>query len=193
MFVISEALNRIVALNTDTGDYQLILEGFPVEKPYDAEFVSTNSASNTTGGNVLFVSMWEKDKVVAFNAEGSALYTFAVATAPTGILHFPALNLVAIATATNGKEVFFFDTSHLATGGDDVEPLEMEDAVGVLLMGDVNAGAPMYLARGENADEVSDEREAPSYADLEKQKSEQMAQEEPSNLAKCAELWNTAD
>jgi len=128
MFVISEALNRIVALNTDTGDYQLILEGFPVEKPYDAEFVSTNSASNTTGGNVLFVSMWEKDIVVAFNAEGSALYTFAVATAPTGILHFPALNLIAIATATDRKEVFFFDTSHLATDRDDVAPLEMEDA-----------------------------------------------------------------
>jgi len=141
LFVLSDALNRIVALNADAKDYQLIKEGGAVDRPADFEFVGTQ----------LFVSMWQKDKVIAFNVEGEVLYTFAIVSGPEGILFLPELNLVAIASSTDWKTVFFFDTS----AKDTVEPLQMSAAVGVLYMSDVNAGFPLCLSRGGNHDEVS--------------------------------------
>ena len=138
MFVVSTGLNRIVVLNADTDDYQLLKEGGEVDTPADGEFINETE---------LFVAMNTKSRVEKFNIEGHFMGTFAFVISPLGILHFPEFDMVAI--AASAKRVFFFGVNDHQG-----EPLQENDAVGVLRMSDVNAVDPMYLSRGENLDEI---------------------------------------
>jgi len=140
LFVVSTALNRIVAINADTDDYQLIKEGGEVDNPYDNEFINETE---------LLVSIRLKSRVDRFNTDGQFMGTFAFVGSPIGILYLAEFNLVVIASATSGKEVYFFDVNDYLG-----EPLRETNAVGVLTMSAVNADYPQYLSRGENPDEI---------------------------------------
>jgi len=140
VFVTAKESNRIVALNADTDDYQLIKEGGEVDEPYDSEFITETE---------LVVSMFEKSKVVKFNIEGQVVGTFAIVSRPYGILRLPELSLVAIFSCSSFKEVLFFDVRDYVG-----EPLQESDAVGKLFTIVGNADEPKYLSRGENPDEI---------------------------------------
>ena len=164
MYVVSDALNRIVTLNADKDDYRLITEGVTttsgdttnsteyVDRPYEIEFITETT---------FLVSMHEKSEIMKFTAEGDSLGTFARVTSPYGILFLPEFELVAIAsfvTTVSGENLVYFfnveDASQSDGAGASLVPLLESDAVGVLDMSDVGAESPRYLSRGENPDEI---------------------------------------
>jgi len=141
IYAVSDASNRVTALNTDTKQFELVTEVGVIDKPYDMEFITENLA---------LVSSFTKHTVNMIDSEGIDHGVFATMNTPMGILHLPHLNLVAIASAEPiAKEVLFFNLDDYHTG----TPLQMSDATSITT-NTLGAGRPQYLSLGEFPDEI---------------------------------------
>jgi len=149
VYVVSDALNRIMALNADKSDYWLISEGVTsssgdttnstgyVDRPYEIEFITETT---------FLVAMHDTSEIMKFTAEGDCLGAFARVVSPYGILFLPEFELVAIASFVNTvngeKPVYFFHVegaSQSDGSGAPLVPLLESDVVGVLDMSAVGA------------------------------------------------------
>ena len=76
MYVVSRTSNRIVALSSDTHQYELVVEGGDVKKPKDIEPVTSD---------LFLVTMSIKSVIMLVDADGQTKGTFAYVAAPIGV------------------------------------------------------------------------------------------------------------
>ena len=102
LFVVAATLNRLVALNADTSDFQLLSEGGAVTTPSDITFLTPTTVA---------VSMQEKGTIVELGIAGAFVRTFAIVASPSGVLSIPEYQLLAVASSTHLNLIYFFETA----------------------------------------------------------------------------------
>jgi len=136
IYVVSIASNRVTAINADTKQFELITEAGVIDDPRDMEFITENLA---------LVSSFTKQRVNMIDGEGIDRGVFAMVANPTGILHLPHLNLVAVASSQpTTKVVLFFNLDDYWSTG---TPLQMSDATSITTS-TLEAGKPRYRDKG---------------------------------------------
>jgi hypothetical protein len=152
MVAVVREYDRVVAFNSDYGEFHTISEEGSVKSPSSIKFISDTQ---------FLVTNYDLNNVVAMDLDGRVLGTVLEIVRPEAVLYFPRLNKIAVASAGSyysyeedsaPAAIYFFDFFVNQTN---YEPLQTTNATHQILNGDIPLDMFDIVAmiEGENDDE----------------------------------------
>jgi serine/threonine protein kinase/DNA-binding beta-propeller fold protein YncE len=151
VYLVSPSYDRVVALDGDTAQYEIVEEFADNERPL--------SIASVPNGKFL-LAMPNRNEVIIMDADGNELGVFANIS-PAYVKYLPAHNKVAVIHSDSERKIYFFDVAETRFEQiDQFEPLTIDDAREMRVNvteghnGNSDNFRAIYLLEGENDNEI---------------------------------------